>query len=116
MLRGPGAGPRPQGRHSAMAPSAPVNPAGRLLALVILVAAARVAIAAAPSPSVPVGRAATLPRVLAPDGTPVAGATVSFIEYDRNARVVIRTATTTAPDGTFRLLPPGEPAADAEEG
>ena len=62
--------------------------------------------AAQATASVPAVNHGRLPRVLAPDGRPVAGATVSFVGHDEltPGTVVLRTATT-AGDGSFDLPP-----------
>src|SRR5437867_3634114 len=109
--------PAPPGKETlAMARSTMAPSFGPLVqtALALFLGAAAVAHGAAPGPSVPAARAAALPRVLAPDGKAVAGATVSFVEFDHSpSGVALGATTTTAADGSFRLLPP-KPSGDAE--
>src|SRR5689334_16270596 len=71
-----------------------------------------------PGPSVPAARPAVLPRVLVPDGKGLAGATVTFLEYDPHASPaeLVRDSITTGPDGSFRPLPPRPPAEDEGPG
>jgi hypothetical protein len=101
-----------------MALSAKARPVGFFVPVAVLTFLAATARGAAEGPTVPAARPAVMPRVLDPDGKAVAGATVSFVEFDRQAPLgqVITTTTTTAADGSFRLLPSRAPAGDDAPG